>query len=280
MTTQPRTVGTPVPSPAAPPRNRIRATSPCVAVLLILLVASATVPAHDPGFLFMGSDPNVNTVAQPWVPVSADTSSAPKVAKDTVPVTIARDTATLRAAVDSTVAKDTLLATVSQDTVSQKDSKDTAKILTANKSGDVVVVGVRPMTAFSRAVFTDKDLSLRTQGGDPADVVKVAPGLFTGQHAGGGKANQYFIRGFDCDHGTDLAVWFDGMPVNEPSHAHGQGYADLHFIIPELVDRVQVDKGPYDIQYGDFATAASIALPVQRIVTTRTPLIRTGTRTG
>lgn len=105
----------------------------------------------------------------------------------------------------------------------------------------------------------DRDLSLRVMA-DPADVIKVTPGLFTGQHAGGGKANQYFIRGFDADHGTDLSIWFDDMPVNMVSHGHGQGYADLHFVIPELVDRVEVDKGPYSIEYGDLNTAGAVRM--------------------
>lgn len=69
------------------------------------------------------------------------------------------------------------------------------------------------------------------------DLMRKVPGLFIGQHAGGGKAEQIFLRGFDCDHGTDINVSVDGMPVNMVSHAHGQGYADLHFVIPETVDK-------------------------------------------
>src|SRR5690606_7277782 len=81
---------------------------------------------------------------------------------------------------------------------------------------------------------------------------------------GGGKANQYFVRGFDGDHGTDLALWVDGLPVNMVSHGHGQGYADLHFVIPELYDRVEVRKGPYFAEYGDFATAGAVQLRSRR----------------
>ena len=117
----------------------------------------------------------------------------------------------------------------------------------------------RAVTASNSQTLRDRDLSLRMMT-DPGDVVKVTPGLFTGQHAGGGKANQYFIRGFDADHGTDLALWFDGMPVNMVSHGHGQGFADLHFIIPELVEQVQVNKGTFDIEYGDLATAGSVSM--------------------
>ena len=94
----------------------------------------------------------------------------------------------------------------------------------------------------------------------PADILQVVPGLYVNQHAGGGKANQYFIRGFDADHGTDLALSVDGVPVNMVSHGHGQGYADLNWIIPELIERVEVFKGPYFAQHGDLATAGAINL--------------------
>lgn len=80
------------------------------------------------------------------------------------------------------------------------------------------------------------------------------------QHAGGGKSDQYFIRGFDADHGTDIAVYADGVPVNMPSHGHGQGYADTHFLIPETIDAVDVHKGPYAARFGDFYTAGAMEL--------------------
>ena len=74
------------------------------------------------------------------------------------------------------------------------------------------------------------------------DVLRIVPGLFIAQHAGGGKAEQIFLRGYDIDHGTDINVSVDGMPVNMVSHAHGQGYADLHFLIPEIVEKVNFDN--------------------------------------
>lgn len=89
-------------------------------------------------------------------------------------------------------------------------------------------------------------------------VLRVVPGLFIAQHAGGGKAEQMFLRGFDLDHGTDINIAVDGMPVNMLSHAHGQGYADLHFLMPELIDMVDFDKGPYDVARGDLATAGYV----------------------
>src|SRR5262249_5287668 len=82
-------------------------------------------------------------------------------------------------------------------------------------------------------------------------------GLVISQHSGEGKANQYYLRGFNLDHGTDFATTVAGVPVNLPSHAHGQGYSDLNFVIPELVSGVQYQKGPYAARDGDFATAGS-----------------------
>lgn len=91
------------------------------------------------------------------------------------------------------------------------------------------------------------------------DILRIVPGLFIAQHAGGGKSEQIFLRGFDVDHGTDINLSVDGMPVNMVSHAHGQGYADLHFLIPEAVDKVDFVKGPYEAKYGNFSTAGSVA---------------------
>ncbi|MFT3946956.1 MAG: TonB-dependent receptor plug domain-containing protein [Agriterribacter sp.] len=91
------------------------------------------------------------------------------------------------------------------------------------------------------------------------ELLRRVPGLFIGQHAGGGKAEQLFLRGFDIDHGTDINISVDGMPVNMVSHAHGQGYADLHFLIPETVDKIDFDKGPYYADKGNLATAGYVA---------------------
>ena len=89
----------------------------------------------------------------------------------------------------------------------------------------------------------------------PGEVLEFVPGLIVTQHAGDGKANQYFLRGFNLDHGTDFATSVDGIPVNMPTHAHGQGYTDLNFLLPELVQRIEYRKGPYFAQSGDFASA-------------------------
>ena len=90
------------------------------------------------------------------------------------------------------------------------------------------------------------------------DILRRVPGLFIGQHAGGGKAEQIFLRGFDIDHGTDITITVDGIPVNMVSHAHGQGYADLHFIIPETIDKIDFGKGPYYSDKGNFNTAGYV----------------------
>lgn len=90
------------------------------------------------------------------------------------------------------------------------------------------------------------------------DILRFVPGLFIAQHSGGGKAEQIFLRGFDADHGTDVQVSVDGIPVNMVSHAHGQGYADLHFLIPELLDKVDYGKGPYYADKGNFNTSGYV----------------------
>ena len=89
----------------------------------------------------------------------------------------------------------------------------------------------------------------------PGEVLEVVPGLVVTQHSGDGKANQYFLRGFNLDHGTDFATYVDGVPVNMPTHAHGQGYSDINFLIHELVDEVHYRKGPYYAEEGNFSAA-------------------------
>ena len=90
------------------------------------------------------------------------------------------------------------------------------------------------------------------------EVLETVPGVIITQHSGEGKANQYFLRGFNLDHGSDFAMTVAGTPVNMPTHAHSQGYSDLNFLIPELVAGVQFSKGPYFADQGDFATAGVV----------------------
>ncbi|MGJ9420489.1 TonB-dependent receptor [Massilia sp. CMS3.1] len=104
-----------------------------------------------------------------------------------------------------------------------------------------------------------KELAARTTY-RPGEMLEAMPGLIASQHSGEGKANQFYLRGFNLDHGTDLATWVDGMPVNQRSHAHGQGWTDVNFLIPELVGRLDYRKGPYASHDGDFASAGSVEI--------------------
>ena len=108
----------------------------------------------------------------------------------------------------------------------------------------------------SEGVATGSGLRLRPLA-RPAEVMESVPGLIVTQHSGDGKATQFFLRGYNLDHGTDFATWVAGMPVNMPTHAHGQGYTDLNFVIPELIDRIAFSKGPYFAENGDFASVGT-----------------------
>lgn len=98
----------------------------------------------------------------------------------------------------------------------------------------------------------------------PAEVMETVPGMIVTQHSGDGKANQYFLRGFNLDHGSDFATYVNGMPVNQLTHAHGQGYMDLNFLIPELVDRLRYRKGMYAAEDGDLAVTGSARIDYAR----------------
>lgn len=128
---------------------------------------------------------------------------------------------------------------------------------------EVYVWGQQPTSTATEQTVRQKDFELRPSS-TPSDIVRLVPGLIIAQHAGGGKADQFFLRGFDSDHGTDFAMFIDGIPVNMVSHGHGQGYADLHWLIPEFVDRVEVYKGPYFAQIGDFATSGAVNIITKR----------------
>ncbi|MBX7047204.1 MAG: TonB-dependent receptor [Ignavibacteria bacterium] len=110
---------------------------------------------------------------------------------------------------------------------------------------------------YGKTNYSGLDLKLRPVN-NAQDLLRIVPGLFIAQHAGGGKAEQLYLRGFDLDHGTDINISVDGMPVNMISHAHGQGYADLHFVIPETIEGFDVYKGPYYAKFGDLATSGAV----------------------
>lgn len=131
---------------------------------------------------------------------------------------------------------------------------------------EIAVMAERPVAASSQQFIPDKEYVLQPQG-RPAQVLRLIPGFITVEHSGGaGKADQYFLRGFDADHGTDVAFFADGMPINLRSHAHGQGYADLNFIIPETIEGLDVYKGAYVPEFGDFATAGVVNFRTRQVV--------------
>lgn len=134
------------------------------------------------------------------------------------------------------------------------------------KLSEVIVVAERPVAASSQQFIPDKEYLLQPQG-RPAQVLRLIPGFIAVEHSGGaGKADQYFLRGFDADHGTDVAFFSDGMPINFRTHAHGQGYADLNFIIPETIEGLDVYKGAYHAEFGDFDTAGAVSFQTRQVV--------------
>jgi len=109
----------------------------------------------------------------------------------------------------------------------------------------------------SEGIVTDEELQLLPTY-RPGQLLETVPGLIVTLHSGEGKANQYLLRGYNLDHGTDLETYVDGMPINQPTHAHGQGYTDMNFLIPELADGLTYTKGPYYANVGDFGAVGSV----------------------
>ena len=136
------------------------------------------------------------------------------------------------------------------------DAKDVAE----DEPVEEIVVTARklPLSAASSREINLRDYLLRPHS-TTQEILNNVPGLLVVQHQGGGKAFQYFLRGFDVDHGTDLLLTADGMPINLVTHAHGQGYADTNFLIPETVEDIRLFKGPYFAEFGDFAVAGAVA---------------------
>ena len=112
-------------------------------------------------------------------------------------------------------------------------------------------------TTASEGVVVNAELAL-APAYRPGQLLETVPGLDVTSHSGEGKANQYLMRGYNLDHGTDLAIYVDDMPVNEPTHAHGQGYTDVNFMIPELATNIRYSKGTYYASEGDFASVGAV----------------------
>ena len=131
---------------------------------------------------------------------------------------------------------------------------------------EVSIVGERSVAASSQQFIPDKEILLQPQG-RPAQALRLIPGFIAVEHSGGaGKADQYFLRGFDADHGTDVAFFIDNMPINLRTHGHGQGYTDLNFIIPETIEGIDVVKGTYHADYGDFDTAGAVRFKTREVM--------------
>lgn len=116
------------------------------------------------------------------------------------------------------------------------------------------MLGEAQAASHGKALKSDVDARPYLRAGE---VLELVPGMIVTQHSGTGKANQYFLRGFNLDHGTDFGAWVDGVPVNLPTHGHGQGYLDMNFVIPELIEFVEYKKGPYYAELGDFTSAGA-----------------------
>jgi len=141
---------------------------------------------------------------------------------------------------------------------------------TPDQPAEVVVTAVRSdfvgtASTASEGIVADDQLSL-TPAYRPGQLLETVPGLVVTSHSGEGKANQYLMRGFNLDHGTNLGTYVDSMPVNEPTHGHGQGYTDLNFMIPELATRIHYTKGPYYTDEGDFSSVGSVHIGYRNVI--------------
>lgn len=141
----------------------------------------------------------------------------------------------------------------------EEDKPALLRIALERSSLNLSSVTVSAKKSYALNTIAPVDIKLRPVN-TSQDILRVVSGLFIAQHAGGGKAEQIFLRGYDIDHGTDISISVDGLPVNMVSHAHGQGYADLHFLIPETIEKANFDKGPYYASKGNLATAGFVDL--------------------
>lgn len=143
-------------------------------------------------------------------------------------------------------------ALVQADTKAKSQSVELEEMVVTEDGRSKTLIGITGSASqgeVSQAQFEHRPLSRN------GELMEVVPGAVAGQHSGSGKANQYFLRGFNLDHGTDFTTYVDGIPMNMPSHAHGQGYMDINSVIPELVNKIEYGKGPYYAEIGDFSSA-------------------------
>lgn len=153
------------------------------------------------------------------------------------------------------------------------------------KNGQIIPISSR-QTQLSEVMITSGNLNpykaisetdIKMRGvSNSQEVLRMVPGLFIGQHQGGGKAEQIFLRGFDNDHGTDISLNVDGLPINMVSHAHGQGYADSHFIIPETIESTTYEKGSYNAENGDLAVTGAVSFHTADAISTNMVKVEAG----
>ena len=210
-----------------------------VASLVLAVLGSAVAAAQPPA---TATDPNAPG-GEPAVDTQTDQGQAPATEQNT----------------DQTEKKTDAKTKKDKKKKKEKSAKTESRGPSLTQLEDIEVEADRPLSAASSQVIRARDFALRPHS-TTQEILNNVPGLMVVQHQGGGKAVQYLIRGFDADHGTDFALFTDGIPVNLVSHAHGQGYADLNYLIPETVKDLELFKGPYFVDLGDFATAGALKI--------------------
>jgi len=163
-----------------------------------------------------------------------------------------------------------LMCGVSAEGMEQSGDADSNRAATADSLQEITVTAERlallgVASTASEGVIADPEIQL-TPAYRPGQLLETVPGLIVTLHSGEGKANQFLLRGYNLDHGTDLATFVDDMPVNQPTHAHGQGYTDLNFLIPELADQITYTKGPYHAGVGDFGGVGSVHIDYRNTI--------------
>ena len=175
----------------------------------------------------------------------AETTTEAEDAKEIPDATVKTEPKTQKKATVTTVAQ-AQAKTKKNDTVQLEEIVVTEDARAKNLIG---MTGSASQGEVNQAQFEYRPLSRS------GELLEVVPGVLATQHSGSGKANQYFLRGFNLDHGTDFTTWVDGIPMNMSTHAHGQGYMDINSVIPELVKNIEYGKGPYYADVGDFSAA-------------------------
>jgi outer membrane receptor protein involved in Fe transport len=147
----------------------------------------------------------------------------------------------------------------SKPVVASNPSSQPTATATPSGAPNVASGPAGPPNMASQMTVTGEEVNARPVS-RPGEILEAVPGLIVTQHSGEGKANQYFLRGYNLDHGTDMAIWVDDVPANMRTHAHGQGYADLNWLMPETINSVEVRKGPYFADEGDFGSAGNLRI--------------------